>query len=449
MSRIVTISSAVTFIPNGYEHSGETNTHFVFSSSTHPIEEAYSNANSGGYCSAYLPKTASVVSSMFLNYDLSALSDIPSNATISSMSARSKHRINSTTYVSAVTVQLYTENTAKGSATTARTTSVTVYNLSVGTWTRSELDDMRLLIRCKRASNTRNNAYFYAYGSDVTVNYSYDTTYYAFNCSSTVAGVGISAQDAEVVSGGTNVITLTGVSSPSSISVKDNNVDVTSSLVRSGSNYTYTLNNVNADHTISVEVGLPSYAINVSSTYAGATITANPVSVQEGSNCLLTLTTSDISKVSVVDNGSDITSQFTGSNGTFTYTLTNVITAHTIVVSEVTKKLYMKIDGVMKSVSRIHMKTNNVWTTISFVDFWRKVNGVYVNGEAVSGTTFLMYGGEMESIPEIGTVNKTSSDLTITINDNALESGTYKMFYEDSTRTPLERVDEITEFTIS
>ena len=51
-------------------------------------------------------------------------------------------------------------------------------------------------------------------------------------------------------------------------------------------------------------------------------------------------------------------------------------------------------------------------------------------------------------INEVGSVTKDSSGFTITIDDNELENGTYKMIYEDSTRTPLENVDEITEFTI-
>ena len=111
--------------------------------------------------------------------------------------------------------------------------------------------------------------------------------------------------------------------------------------------------------------------------------------------------------------------------------------------------MYMKIDGVMKSVTSIHKKVNGAWVSASFVDFWKKINGTYVNDGTATGATFLIYGGVIETIPEIGSVNKTTSDLTITINDNALESGTYKMFYEDASRNPLDRVDEITEFTIS
>ena len=54
-----------------------------------------------------------------------------------------------------------------------------------------------------------------------------------------------------------------------------------------------------------------------------------------------------------------------------------------------------------------------------------------------------------QDIEEIGSVNKSLSDLTITIFDNSLSNGTYTMVYEDSTGTPLTEIDKITEFTIS
>ena len=103
-----------------------------------------------------------------------------------------------------------------------------------------------------RSQYTNNNQlYIYMYGADVTVDW--EETLYAISISSSVQGVGISAQESETTSGGTNIITVTGVSDLSSIKLMDNGTDVTSSLVRSGSNYTYTLNNVDTDHTIVVE----------------------------------------------------------------------------------------------------------------------------------------------------------------------------------------------------
>ena len=71
------------------------------------------------------------------------LSGIPANAIITSVSCRVKaHEENSSR--SAFTLQLYAGSTAKGSKTTVSGTSNTIYTLTTGTWTRSEIDQLVL-----------------------------------------------------------------------------------------------------------------------------------------------------------------------------------------------------------------------------------------------------------------------------------------------------------------
>lgn len=71
------------------------------------------------------------------------LSGIPSGATISSVSCRvMAHEENSSR--STFTLQLYAGSTAKGSETTVSGTSNTIYTLSCGSWTRSEIDSLVL-----------------------------------------------------------------------------------------------------------------------------------------------------------------------------------------------------------------------------------------------------------------------------------------------------------------
>lgn len=71
------------------------------------------------------------------------LSNIPSNATISSVSCSVKaHEENASR--SSCIVQLYANGNAKGSATTISGTSNAIYNLTTGTWTRAELDGLTL-----------------------------------------------------------------------------------------------------------------------------------------------------------------------------------------------------------------------------------------------------------------------------------------------------------------
>lgn len=71
------------------------------------------------------------------------LSGIPANAVISSVSCVVKaHEENASR--STCTLQLYSGSTAKGSATTVSGTSNAIYTLTTGSWTRSELDNLKL-----------------------------------------------------------------------------------------------------------------------------------------------------------------------------------------------------------------------------------------------------------------------------------------------------------------
>lgn len=70
-------------------------------------------------------------------------SDIPSNATITSVACVvMAHEENASR--STCTLQLYAGSTAKGSATTVNGTSNASYTLTTGSWTRAELDNLKL-----------------------------------------------------------------------------------------------------------------------------------------------------------------------------------------------------------------------------------------------------------------------------------------------------------------
>lgn len=71
---------------------------------------------------------------------------IPTTATITSVSCLVKaHEENASR--STFTLQLYSGSTKKGSQTTVNGTSNTIYTLTTGTWTRSEIDDLTLHCR--------------------------------------------------------------------------------------------------------------------------------------------------------------------------------------------------------------------------------------------------------------------------------------------------------------
>ena len=180
MSRPINITSAVTFIPASSGIAGT----YGFTTSTNAnsaITNAYTSADSTTSARLTVATTASGRTyGAYFYYDMSALTDIPSNATINSVSGRVKYNVSSTqtNRISAVTIQLYTNTTAKGSATTARTNSATVYTMTAGTWTLSELQNVRLYVSARRGTNTSSSAYLYLYGSDLTVNYSVNGTEY-------------------------------------------------------------------------------------------------------------------------------------------------------------------------------------------------------------------------------------------------------------------------------
>jgi hypothetical protein len=220
------------------------------------LDQGQTNSNSTNYATINITRGSRAVTSIYYNFSF----NIPTNAVISSVTAYAKCYISSTqsNRFTTRTVQLYTGTTAKGSSSTV-SNSTTRFSMTPGTWTASELNNAKIRIYAVRGtSGVNTNYYFRFYGADITVEYSWDETFYAFTCNSSVQGVGISAQDSETTSGGTNVITVTGVSDLSDIKLMDNGTDVTSSLVMSGSNYTYTLSDINADHTILVDDNSPS-----------------------------------------------------------------------------------------------------------------------------------------------------------------------------------------------
>ena len=94
---------------------------------------------------------------------------IPAEATIDSVACKAKGSCNSSTKGS---MQLYSGTVAKGSATSTKT-SAAAYSLSCGTWTRAELDNIRLLTKITNTNS--GSSIFYFYGADLTVTYTYQS----------------------------------------------------------------------------------------------------------------------------------------------------------------------------------------------------------------------------------------------------------------------------------
>lgn len=224
-----------------------------FTSGSYPYNNLKDDSSSSNYARINVDKTPSSTSYFYALFDFSA---IPNGATITNTIAKIR-LYSSGTYVSNRDIRWCIGDistplrTSQNYSTQSNPVAITVEPLQSGISVQ-DLKNVKCYVRYVRSSRTDNTQrYICMYGADVTVDW--EETLYAISISSSVQGVGISAQDSETTSGGTNVITVTGVSDLSNIKLMDNGTDVTSRLVMSGSNYVYTLTNINADHTIVVE----------------------------------------------------------------------------------------------------------------------------------------------------------------------------------------------------
>ena len=149
--------------------SGNTGLTGMTISGSYPITNAYNNSSDTSNYARYSIST-STTGYVYLTYDTSG---IPATATIQSVAAKARLRISNTSRVTNRVCQLYTGTTAKGSNTNFSSTSSggTVINLSTGTtWTRSELNDLRMRIGGTGSSST-SSRYIYIYGTDITITY--------------------------------------------------------------------------------------------------------------------------------------------------------------------------------------------------------------------------------------------------------------------------------------
>lgn len=228
MAKVVSYSDSLVLHPTGYSAA---NSSYSSISSSYPVTNGYTDASSTNY--AYITCTTGSRAESHISYTFD-VSDIPNNATITSVTCSVKSRVSSTSYLTASTIQLYSNTTAKGSATSAVSTTATARAItSTGTWTRAELDNIQVRLTGTRGtSNTTRAAYLYFYGATLTINYSVNSTEYELTATSNVSGATISPNSIDVLAGDSTSFTVTlGSNALNSISLKDNNIDVTSSLV--------------------------------------------------------------------------------------------------------------------------------------------------------------------------------------------------------------------------
>ena len=212
---MATTTRTVQLVPSSY--TGLTG---MTISSSYPVTNAYNDETNETYCRFSI--STSSTGSVYFTFDASA---IPSDAVITGVTAKAKVRVSSTSRVTSTKCQLYSGSTAKGSNSTfASTSSSNVVTLTPGTWTRSELGDLRLLIGGTGSSSSQSK-YIYLYGASVTVTY----TVAAFDVTvSNSTSATVTVSNATPAEGDTvEVIANTLAGS----TVTDNGTDVTGSFV--------------------------------------------------------------------------------------------------------------------------------------------------------------------------------------------------------------------------
>lgn len=153
-------------LANSYSN-GDTGNNFTVSNAARIYRNSSNTAN---YATLTLTNTANAVSSMFLEIDTSFLDDVPSFVDSFTVTGHLRERAYTTSYVSAFSKQFYSGNTAKGTAETTRSNTTGVRTINGGTWTRSELENLRLYLTATHNDST-NSASIRFFGFDVTITY--------------------------------------------------------------------------------------------------------------------------------------------------------------------------------------------------------------------------------------------------------------------------------------
>ena len=260
--------SSASSYNSGYTDSSNSAQNGVYSGNT-PSNGATGASSTTRAC-VFSNTGANAASYLVYRFDTS---DIPSNATITSVSCTVKASYySSNSMLTGHTAQLYAGTTAKGTGTsiTGTGSSSSTQNIDGGSsWTREEIENLNIKYTVTRGtSNTDSAASFSFWGATVTIAYTTPAENY----------------------------------------------------------YLYTLTNVSEDHTIIFSdaiIEIPDedpqydyYPITISTINATATPGVGTTRVVEGTNQTITIYPSDPIVTLVTDNGVDITNQLVQHGGT-------------------------------------------------------------------------------------------------------------------------------------
>jgi len=150
-----------------------TNSSYYSTSSSYPASNGVAG-NTSTTEARFILKTGRYAESyIYYNFDCSS---IPSDATIDSVTCSVKARRSSTStrYIYSANLQLTTGTTLKGSSTNITSTSSQTLSVNGGkSWTRAELDNIKIRGYAERGTSSTSSTSYYIgfYGATLTVTY--------------------------------------------------------------------------------------------------------------------------------------------------------------------------------------------------------------------------------------------------------------------------------------
>ena len=296
-------------------------------------------------------------------------SAVPSNATVTGFTVKVKGYRNS--YLStgsSYRVRLTgstTNSTISGTTCSSDWgTSATTLTIPTGSLTWSQIvnygSGFSIQLQLRNSSTSSSNyPYLYIYGAEIEVTYTVPTTNYSVtvtNNTTDTESYTFPASTQQLTSGGSATVYIRG--NLNDLSVKDNGVDVTSSLTfyheESDGNdvydaYGYTISNIQADHAVVIEHTSPqtTYTITAYSndSHLSSGLRIEPLAtgvVGSGRDAVVSIeTTISIGTLYVYDNGTDVSSSvvmnsYTEAGMTYYsayYVINDVSANHTVVFS--------------------------------------------------------------------------------------------------------------------
>ena len=127
-----------------------------------------------------------------------------------------------------------------------------------------------------------------------------------------------------------------------------------------------------------VKYSITYYSIATSSSTQKATISSSKNETESGNSVTITVNTNNLSDIIIKQNGVDVTGNFTGSNGTYRYTYSNVNTDTDFSVDEL-GGLSIKKNGVWETATHAYKKISGSWVEQTDLTTLFESNKLYFN----------------------------------------------------------------------